>query len=740
MPLKTLFLTSVLIGLTRILLSAQADGVFVLPQIEGIIFDGKVDEAAWEAIDPIPMVQYEPNAGAAPTEKTEIRLAYDNDYFYGSIRAYDRDPNGIRATSLYRDLIRGSDHFEIVLDTYNDNENAYVFTTTPTGLRNDAAISNDGTGGTISSGGWLNRDFNTFWDAESTVTEEGWFAEIRIPFASLRFQETDGRVIMGISVQRKIARKLERLVYPAIPPITNWAFLRPSLLQKVEFRGVKPIKKWYVTPYALGGYGVSNNLNQSETGYDKQEEWQREIGGDVKFSISNNLTADFTINTDFAQAEADDQLVNLTRFSLFFPEKRQFFQERASVFDFRTGGLSRLFFSRRIGLTDDGQQVPIYGGVRLIGRMKTWDIGFLDMQTQRLDSIPSENFGVLRLRRRVYNQNSFVGGMFTSRIDTEGNRNLAYGLDGLIRLFGDDYLTVQWAQTFDSLTENGGASNFKSGRLALDLNRRRRSGFGYNIGTILSGPNYNPGVGFVDRNDFKFGTATASYTWLKKEGPFIWHKMEVIGNTYLDNTDHQVLSAESGPEWSFSRRNLDSGALGVKWVYENLLEPLVLSDEVSIPVGTYDFYRIMGRYSIAGDNTLSAGLTVETGPFYDGWLNSVAFTPRWYLSKHLQLNLEYVYNDAQFDDREQEFKFHIARLRIGTAVNRKVSTNALVQYNSSADLFSANIRFRYNFREGQDLWVVLNTGMNTNRLHHTPELPAVASQNVLIKYLHTFIF
>lgn len=720
--------------------SAQSDRNFVIPKTDGIIFDGKVDEPVWDTIDPVPMVQYEPNAGALPTENTEIRFAYDDQYFYGSMRGYDSDPNGVRATSLYRDRIRGSDHFEIMLDTYNDNENAYIFTTTPTGLRHDAAISNDATGGTISSGSWLNRDFNTFWDAESTITDEGWFAEIRIPFSSLRFQEVNGKVTMGLTVQRKVARKLERLVYPAIPPKTNWAFIRPSLAQKIEFRDIKPSKKIYVTPYVLVGYENSNKLNQSETGYTNHDEFQKEIGGDIKLSITNNLTADFTINTDFAQAEADDQLVNLTRFSLFFPEKRQFFQERASVFDFRTGGLSRLFFSRRIGLTDDGQQVPIYGGVRMIGRLKTWDLGFMDMQTQRLDSIPSENFGVLRVRKRVFNQNSFVGGMFTSRIDTEGNKNLAYGLDGLIRLFGDDYLTVQWAQTFDSLTENGGGSDFKSGRLALDLNRRRRRGFGYNIGTILSGPNYNPGVGFVDRNDFKFGTVAASHTWLRQEGFFIWHKLEMQGNTYVNNEDHQVLSAEAGPEWTFSRRNLDSGGVGVKWVYENLLEPFKLSDDVSIPVGTYDFYRFMAIYSIAGDNTISAGLKLETGTFYDGWLNSLTFTPRWYLSKHFQFNLEYVYNNAEFKDRDEVFKFHITRLRIGTAVNRKFSTNALVQYNSSIDLFSANIRFRYNFREGQDLWVVLNSDLNTNRLDYNPELPAVDTESILVKYIHTFIF
>ncbi|MCK5443583.1 MAG: hypothetical protein KAJ23_16985, partial [Maribacter sp.] len=396
--------------------------------------------------------------------------------------------------------------------------------------------------------------------------------------------------------------------------------------------------------------------------------------------------------------------------------------------------------SRRIGLTNDGQQVPIYGGIRLIGRMKTWDIGIMDMQTKSLDRLPSENFGVLRIRKRVFNQNSFVGGMFTNRIDADGNYNTAYGIDGLVRILGDDYLTVQWAQTFDSRTKNVSAQNFESGRLALELNRRRRAGFGYTLGAVLSGPNYNPGLGFVDRNDFKLGTAALSQTWLKEDGVFIWHKLELLGNTYFSNTEHEVLSSEIGSEWSFSTRNLDSGGIMVKRVYENLLEEFVLSDEVKIPIGAYHFYRVIGSYRMSVDNTVRTSMVMETGPFYDGWLNSVTVTPTWYLSKHFQLSLAYAFNRAKFDDRDAVFNSHITRLSIGTALNRKVSTNALVQFNSAVDLFSANVRFRYNFREGQDLWVVFNTGLNTNRPNLQPLLPVVDTQSVLVKYIHTFIF
>ncbi|MCB0471463.1 MAG: carbohydrate binding family 9 domain-containing protein [Flavobacteriaceae bacterium] len=721
------------------ILHAQNTEPMRIARIEGIHFDGKVDEPAWDLIPVLPMVQYEPQAGAPPTEKTEIRIAYDDKYIYLSMRAFDSDPEGIRATSLYRDRIAGSDHLEVMLDTYNDNQTGYIFTTTPAGIRNDLSISNDGVTSTVSLGSSFNRDFNTFWDAESTVTDKGWFTEIRIPFSSLRFQETDGKVTMGFIVQRKIARKTERLVFPAVPPITNWAFLRPSMAQKIVFDGIKPRKTLYVTPYVLAGNGQEYQLNEPGTAYDKNTNSKFDVGGDVKFSITNNLTADFTVNTDFAQAEADDQLVNLTRFSLFFPEKRQFFLERASVFDFRIGGESRLFFSRRIGLTDTGERVPIYGGVRLVGRSKGWDLGLLDMQTQSLDTLASENFGVLRLRKQI-NKNSFIGGMFTSRIDTRGHTNMVYGLDGLLRVTGDDYLSVQWAQTFDSQNRADETADLKNGRLALELNRRRRQGFGYTLGVILSGENFNPGVGFVDRSAFKFGTLALSQTWLRDKGPFIWHTIQAFGNAYLNIADNNVLSSEYGADWSFSRRNLDNGSIKIAKSFEHLTDDFELEDHVVIPAGQYHFFRVGTNYTMAVDRTLRTGIGLDTGTFYDGWLHSLSLSPSWYISKYLQLNLDYLYNYGVFKNRDALLNFHVVRLRIGTALDRKLSVNTLVQYNGSQDLFSVNARFRYNFREGQDLWIVFNSGYNTDRGIAVPRLPAVNGQSILIKYLHTFIF
>ncbi len=244
------------------ILAQQRDAINI-PRLEGpITMDGLSNEPGWEAIAPWIPSQYEPDNGAAPTEVTEFRVGYDDDYLYLSLRAYDSDPAGIRANTFYRDQLAGSDHFEIMIDTFNDNETGLIFTTTPTGTRNDAAIFNDASGGGIAAGGWINGDFNTFWDNATEINEEGWFAEVRIPFSSLRFQHVDGAVTMGINVNRKVARKTERVVFPATPTVADWAFLKPSLAQKIRLEGVKPHTPLYITPYVLGGTGHQNRLNE----------------------------------------------------------------------------------------------------------------------------------------------------------------------------------------------------------------------------------------------------------------------------------------------------------------------------------------------------------------------------------------------------------------------------------------------------------------------------------------------
>jgi len=252
----------------------------------------------------------------------------------------------------------------VIIDTFNDRQNAVMFWTNPNGLRTEGTLQND----VVDANTDMSFSWNTFWDAKSEINDHGWSAEVRIPFSSLRFQTQENKTLMGITVTNFRAAKAEWISFPAIPPEVANAAWKPSNTFIIEFEGLKPEKPLCVTPYATGGIGQVNELNDSETGYVMDSKLKFDAGFDAKYSITNNLTVDLTVNTDFAQVEADDQKINLTRYSLYFPEKRVFFQEKADVFDFSFLGGNNLFYSRRIGLYD-GYPVRIYGGVRMTGRI-----------------------------------------------------------------------------------------------------------------------------------------------------------------------------------------------------------------------------------------------------------------------------------------------------------------------------------------------------------------------------------
>jgi len=316
-----------------------------LPRIEGdITVDGRVTETAWDDLSPLPLTMYQPTYEGDIKEQTEIRVGYDDESLYVSGRLYDSDPDGIRTNTLYREDYSGDDTFAIILDTFNDNENALWLFVTPAGVRFDLAVSDDG--------GGADSNWDTFWTAEATQTDEGWFAEMRIPLSSLGFQADGDQVTMGLIAYRYIARRNERYIFPAIPPNWNLCFAKPSQARDVVLKNVKSERPAYFTPYALGGLDQEAQRTVDGSSFRQRRDVTREIGGDLKYNVTNNLTLDLTANTDFAQVEADPQRVNLTRFSLFFPEKRRFFKERASTFAFNTGGNDRLFNSRRIGLVD----------------------------------------------------------------------------------------------------------------------------------------------------------------------------------------------------------------------------------------------------------------------------------------------------------------------------------------------------------------------------------------------------
>ena len=720
--------------------SVETDSPFIPTRLTGPIeIDGFVNDSAWEGVDPLPLVMYEPIFRGAPSERTDIRIAYDDQYLYLGGNLYDSNPDGIRANSMYRDLYSGDDTVSLILDTFNDRQNGLWFFTNPNGIRADMAISNDLEGSVGSPFGTvINSSWNTFWDVATQVTDLGWSVEMRIPFTSLGFQSEDGVVEMGFSVTRQIARKNETQVFPAIPPNWNMSFAKPSQLGRIQLRDVRAGRPLYITPYVSGGGATEANLLEDESKYEHKSNLTGDIGGDVKYNITNNLTLDLTVNTDFAQAEADDEQVNLTRFSLFFPEKRRFFQERAGIFDFRTAGrFDRLFNTRQIGLYE-GETVPIYGGARLVGRVGSWDIGAINMQTAAAHGNPSENFGVYRLRKQVFNPNSYVGSMVTTRIASNGYWNAVYGLDSQIKVGSREYLEFKWAQVFDEALPDITLRDNSYARARIE--RRTEIGFAYSLSSTWGGPNFEPGMGFVSRTGFIQPFFTLSYGWFASESSKILSmRPRLLFAQFRRDSDG---SLETGAYWFSWFVSMKSGAyhtFEVQARTEDLHEAVEFPEDTEVPIGKYSFYNLGWEYMAHSGRLFRVDGSATVGSFYDGTNIEIQAEPTWNLSRYLELGATYQFNRVRFPDRGQAFFVHVARIRTQIGFSTQASINAFLQYNTASDVVSANVRFRYNFREGNDLWLVYNEGRNTDRLSNDPELPFLDGRRVLMKYTYTFI-
>jgi len=722
----------------------RSDPIPVIPLRGPIILDGASTEPAWADVSPISLIQHAPHFGQPPSERSEVLLGFDEEYLYVAGRLYDSDPDKIQACTKKRDTMSPSnDWFGVIFDTFNDKENGLGFFTTPCGLRFDLSIYNDAQPASPETGmPSMNLSWNTFWDVKSIQHQEGWFVEMRIPLSSLRFQDRDGKVVMGLISWRFIPRKNELHVFPAIPPDWGaWSSWKPSQAQEIVLEGVRAQRPLYITPYGLNGYGRNFVLNAEETAYVQEDDPVAELGLDIKYGLTNNLTLDLTLNTDFAQVEADDQQVNLTRFSLFFPEKRLFFQERASIFDFNFGGPNRLFYSRRIGIYEDEDEVvPIYGGARLVGRVGPWDLGFMDMQTAPLKAfdLSSENFGVFRVRRRVFNSNSYVGGMLTSRIGTAGTYNVAYGLDGILRVFGQDYLTMNWAQTFQDHAVNRFWS-LDPAKIRISWERRTVNGLGYDLSYSRAGETYDPGMGFEMREDFtRFGNRLL-YGWIPGERSMLYrHQLFLGGSVTLRNSDRSTESAELGPGWEMESKSGFGGMVQPKFYYESLTEPFEVTDEIEVPVGDYSFFGVEGLFTTPMGRMFSLMSMWEAGSFYDGWRISWGFMPRWNLNSTWELEGFYQYNRVDFPERKQGLTAHLVRLRILATLSTQITLSSFLQYNGISDAVIANFRFRYNPREGNDFFLVYNEVLNTDRAREIPHLPITDNRAVMIKYSYTF--
>lgn len=697
--------------------------------------DGNVTDSEWQSVKPLPLTEYEPVYKGKPTEKTELRIAYDDNYIYVAGKMFDSDPDGIRMNSLYRDLYSGDDDISIAIDTYNDNRNALWFFATPAGVRVDWAISNDADANT----NCFNSSWNTYWDVSTIVNNKGWFAEMRIPFSSLGFRPVNGKVIMGISVYRYIARKNEREMFPDIKPDWTYGFVKPSKLQDVELDGIVEDHPAYLTPYVLGGFNQNAQLNGNSTSYLKNNDYSKEVGFDLKYDLTSNLTLNLTANTDFAQVEADDQQINLSRYSLFFPEKRQFFQERSSIFDFDLGFPDQLFYSRRIGL-NNGKPVRILGGARLVGKIADWDVGFIDMQTEKQDALPSQNFGVLRLKKQVLNENSYLGGMITSKVGINDQHNTAYGIDGRIKVVDDNYFSFNWVQTyFNGMSNNGIRKPLDNSLYRLHLQRLSNEGFYYQAFVERGGENYYPDMGFSLRHDF-----TEAFLYLKYGKTFDENSAfkRITPGTYGDfnfrNSDHSLQDFEAVQNWRFEFKNGALFFIGLAYDIQDLRSPLLFDASTNVPAGNYKFLNVNIWYNSPDGDLLRNYISTRIGKFYDGSRFNLNIQPTWNISPNFELGFTYDLNLVRFSDRNQKLDSHIARLHLRAAANTKLSATTFIQYNSNNKQISLNARLRYNFSEGNDLWIVYNDGLNIDRYRTQPILPVSSSRAIIVKYLYTF--
>jgi hypothetical protein len=685
---------------------------------------------AWEQVPPLPVVQSAPLFGAPPSERTVLRLAHDDEYLYAAGWMYDSDPGGIRAVSLRRDESSfSSDWFLVSLDTFRDLQNTLLFATTPTGLRTDVAFSNDATPPP-------NIAWNTFWDVAVTRDGHGWYAVMRIPFSSLRFEQRDGVVVMGVTLARRIARRNEMISWPAIPH--DWgtnSIYKASLMNEIVLRGLTPATPVYATPYFLLGETLAHQADPSGERFVRHGTVRHEPGLDLKYSPATNLTVDVTVNPDFAQVEADEQRVNLTRFSLFFPERRPFFQERASVFEYSLGGNERVFHSRRIGLVD-GAPVRIWGGARLVTHASGWDVGLLSMQTDGGSGASSENAGVVRARRRILNDHSTAGAIATTRLGKGGTRHLTWGGDALLRLSARDYVTLNWAESLNAGDEPSTRAERGFGRVRWE--RRGNFGFGHDVSVARVGERFAPALGFVERNDYWRGEAQLSRGWRARPASRVLGYFATVEASAHRRLAGGIESASVNPAWQVDTKSGHTLTAGAVHRLEDLDRPFRVGPDALVPAGAHRFTQAQVRYGPSRTWAMQVPLSAAVGGFYDGRGVSVSATPGWDASAHFRLSGAWQWNRIGFADREERFESHLLRLRTLVMLDTRISAIAFVQYSTAEDVVGVNLRIRYNPREGDDLYLVYDHSLRMDRRKPDPVPPLTDRRALLLKYSRTF--
>ena len=670
----------------------------------GPILDGEViKDPIWQSIIPLGVLtQTQPNSGQSASEKTEIRITYDATTFYLSVVCYDSKPEHLVVSDARRDAdLDNTDAFLFILDTYHDKQNGFVFGTNSIGVQYDAQVDNEGQGNFNAnrqqSGmiGGFNLNWDGSWAVKTLVGDFGWSAEFAIPFRTIRFISGDNQT-WGANFRRNI-RKTNEIVYWAPMPI-EFDLKRLSLAGSITGMNLRNPGNLKILPYVLGAFAKDNEATNTDT------QTTGEIGGEIKYSITPSLTLDLTYNTDFAQVEVDEQQVNLDRFNLFFPEKRPFFLENAGLFSVGSPGDVDLFFSRRIGIGDNGHIVPIIGGARLSGKVKNTNLALLTMFTEAVtaENIEANNFSVVRVNQQLAARTT-VGAAFISREgmgDVTEDYNRTYAIDTKIGLGNKAQILGYYAKT----STPGISENNHSFKLQAQY---EWNGLNLNVAYTEVGEGFNPEVGFLLRSNYR----KPEFRILKKvrmNGKFglLEIRPHVSYSSYwnfdgFQETSH--LHIDNHWEW-ISGLEIHTG---INFTSQGVTEPFTIfensegTESVAVASGTYPHSEVQIIFITNASKPIFVSTRSVLGGFFGGkrYANSVTLG----LRAGDKFNSEFIYrrNDVSLEDGD--FITQIFSSRLTYSFTPKIYTQTLIQYNSVIDVWSANIRL--------SLLRIANTGL-----------------------------
>ena len=686
---------------------AEARLIQAVRVTDAIKIDGLLDEPAWSLAQPATdFLQQQPTEGAPASERTEVRVLFDDKNIYFAIRAFDSDAAHINARELVRDAdFSNDDTVAIVLDTYHDRRNAFRFIVNPLGTQQDALITDEGRD--------INVTWNGSWISAGRIDDKGFTVEIEIPLTTLRFKE--GIEAWGMNISRIIRRKNEENLW------TSWqrSFGLERVSQAGELTGVEDIRRRRLREiklYASGEWREGVPL-VGRGGFDAGV--RARAGIEVaKLGITPSLTAEFTVNPDFGQAEVDDQIVNLTRFSVFFPEKRDFFLENSGIFLFGREGENQAFFSRRIGLTANGAPVPIDYGVKLTGKIGPYNVGFLQVQTRKLGEtstgfgIPHQQFSALRVKRDILKR-SYIGAILVNRQGAtvvDGNSyNRLGGADAEFNLSDHYKVKAFWmGSAAPGVRSSAGSSRLES-IFENDL---------YRFITVYEdvGAKFNPEVGFIERNAIHQYFGQLAY---KPRPKFIPHVQQMEFETQLEYyTDRAGKLATRQTELSWDTIFKNSSEFffrPIEDVNDVLTEPFEIRPGIVIPAGTYHFNRPRVSFTSDLSKRIVFNVREKWGDFYSGKRYETSGGITWRPNSHLLADLSESYNKVRLP--EGNFTTSLFAGRLNYNLSRKLLTSALIQLNSAARLSVINVRLRYIYRPNSDFFIIYNqtTGAGLER-------------------------